>query len=75
MNSYVQRLDTLEAALKALGVIVPADALDVVARSVQAAIDAGEEQEDAVRRGAMMLLGRVSGQSVKPAVDPGARRF
>ena len=75
MNSYVQRLDALEAALRAVGVAVDAGVLDQVARSVQQAIEAGEDQEDAVGRGAMMLLVRVSGQAMKPVVDPGARCF
>ena len=59
MTTYHDRLDALEAALKALGVIVPADALDEVARSVQDAIDAGEEQEGAVRRSSAIVRVRL----------------
>ena len=56
MYDLDRRLDALQAALADLGVIVEPVAVDAIARRVQAAVDAGQDKDIAIRHGALQLL-------------------
>ena len=55
-----RRLDALQATLADLGVIVEPHVIDLFARRIQAAVEAGEDRDFAVRRGALQLLADLS---------------
>ena len=57
MDDTYRRLAILEAALAELGVNVDPGTLDTVARCILGSIDSGEDQEVAIRLGALALLG------------------
>ena len=73
MYDLDRRLDALQATLADLGVIVEPIIIDVYARRIQAAVDAGEDRDFAVRRSALHLLAHLSEHSSPVVNDPTSR--